>query len=42
MIRVTPKVDNRDEKGELQGFEATEFDQARDSESPRWKLQVLD
>jgi len=42
MIRATPEVDNRDEGEELQGFEATLRVQARDSESPRWKLQFLD
>ena len=42
MIRATPEVDNRDEGGELQGFEATLRVQVRDSKSPGWKLQVLD
>jgi len=42
MIRATPEVDNRDEREELQGFEATLNVQARDSKSPGWKLQVLD
>jgi len=42
MIRATPEVDNRDERESFKAFEATLGVQARDSRSPRWKLQVLD
>jgi len=42
MIRATPEVDSRDERESFKAFEATLNIQVRDSESPGWKLQVLD
>jgi len=43
MIRATPECSDRSREGELQkGIEATKGFGLFDSESPRWKLQVLD